>query len=349
ARGDMALAEHQVRTGAITPAQAAEKLERLRFAWRGDELELDIVERLGDTYIQAGNYPAGFDTLRQAAALNPDNPRAARITERMSKVFTDLFSRDGAAKLKPLEALGLYDQFKELTPVGAAGDAVIRNLAERLVEIDLLGRAAELLQHQVDYRLQGVDKGKVGARLAAIRLLDSKPDDALKALDASTVPDLPADLQAERRVLRARALSQLKRPAEALALLAQDSSLPAEMLRVDIAWRAGQWADAATALVKVIGPPPAADAPLPRETGKLVLNRAVALALAGDAPALEKLRSDFGPVMGKGPDADSFRVLTRPGQAGGLIDMASIRSRVREVDVFQSFLAGYRKKTTPEG
>jgi hypothetical protein len=134
-----------------------------------------------------------------------------------------------------------------------------------------------------------------------------------------------------------------------LALLAQDTSLPAEMLRVDIAWRAGQWADAATALAKVIGPPPPPDTPLPRETAKLVLNRAVALALAGDPPGLEKLRGDFGPAMGKGPDADSFRVLTRAGQASGLIDMASIRSRVREVDVFQSFLAGYRKKTTPEG
>ena len=44
---------------------------------------------------------------------------------------------------RPFVASRVLDQFRELTPVGAEGDAVVRQLAERLVEIDLLGRAFE--------------------------------------------------------------------------------------------------------------------------------------------------------------------------------------------------------------
>jgi len=49
--------------------------------------------------------------------------------------------------------------------------------------------------------------------------------------------------------------------------------------------------------------------------------------------------------MDKGPEADAFRVLTRPEQATGLIDVNTIRSRVAEVDVFQKFLKGYKGRT----
>ena len=57
-------------------------------------------------------------------------------------------------------------------------------------------------------------------------------------------------------------------------------------------------------------------------------NAAVALALAGDGTGLAQLRKEFGTAMDKGPDADAFRVLTRPEQATGLIDVNTIRSRV---------------------
>jgi hypothetical protein len=73
-----------------------------------------------------------------------------------------------------------------------------------------------------------------------------------------------------------------------------------------------------------------------------VVNRAIALSLAGDVAGLARLRAEFGAAMAAGPDADGFRVLTRPGQGGGLGDVASIRSRVAEVDLFRSFLSGYR-------
>jgi tetratricopeptide (TPR) repeat protein len=292
--------------------------------------------------MKAHNYAEGFHTIRQAAELFPDSPRAAQMTRSMSQSFIDLYAKDGAAALSPVEALGLYDQFKDLAPEGPQADEVVRQLAERMVEIDLLGRAGDMLQGLVSNKLQGLNKGKVGTRLATIRLQDAKPDQAIAVLDQSAVPELTPDLVAERRILRARALADLKRYGEAVALLKEDTSQPAELLRVDVAWRGAQWAEAASGLAKVIGPPPPDGASLSKDKADLVLNQVVALSLAGDNAGLDRLRTQFGTAMAAGPHADTFRVLARPGQSGGLIDLASIQSRVKEVGTFQKFLAGQR-------
>ena len=344
ARAGLARVNLEVQEKRISPATASDRLSRLRFAWRGDELELDIVQRHGEMQWAAGEYADGLNTLREAASYFPDSPRSTAITQSMTQLFGGLF-QNGAARLPPLKAIELYDQFRELTPIGVAGDEVIRQLAERLVEVDLLGRASELLQHQVDYRLAALEKCRVATRLASIRLLDSKPDLALKALDVSEYDPAPPELQEQRRLLRARALAELKRSNEALHLLEGDDSRPADMLRVDIAWRDQRWDDAAAALEKVIGEPPEPGVALDKTQATLVLNRAIALALTGDGVRLDALRAGFGTAMAKTDEAHAFAVLTRPDQGGGQIDFASIKARVNEVDVFQNFLKEFHKKS----
>ena len=260
----------------------------------------------------------------------------------MTRTFTDLFARDGAAKMTPLEAMGLYEQYRELTPPGPDGDRIIRKLAERLVEIDPLDRAAQLLDHQVQYRLSGMEKAQVGTRLAGIRLLDGKPEEAVAALDKSNVPEIGPDLAEERKLLRARALSQINKGGEAVQLLAADQSRNANLLRIDIAMRDKQWKAAAQALSDVIGPPPAAGATLDPQVSGLIVNRATALSLAGDNAGLDALRRDFGPAMEQTKDAAFFRLLTRPEESAGLADANTIRQRIAEIDLFRSFLDNCR-------
>ncbi|KAA0582533.1 tetratricopeptide repeat protein [Azospirillum sp. Sh1] len=341
AKAGLALTNLELSEGKMSPTAAAEQLAGLTFTWRGDDLEMQIRSRMGEVLIAGGEYAKGFNTMKETAALVADTPRAEAITKEMSRIFADLF-KDGAQRLPTLDALQLYDQFRELTPVGEAGDEIIRQLAERLISIDLLNRAADLLQHQVEYRLSGLDKARVGTRLASVRLLDNKPEEALKALELSNVAGLPADLTAERRLMQAKALAELNRGDEAMQLLAQDDSTNANLLRVDIAWKGQKWDAAALALNKVIGPPPATGKPLDPNMSQLVLNRAVALALAGDGNGLNLLKKDFEGSMKGGPNEDAFRILTRPEQAMGLIDVGTIRSRVAEVDMFKKFLKEYR-------
>src|SRR5262249_10376931 len=81
-------------------------------------------------------------------------------------------------------------------------------LADRLVAVDLLDQAAELLQHQVDHRLQGAARAQVATRLAIVYLMNRKPDRALATLRATRSADLTNDMRNQRLLLEARALSR---------------------------------------------------------------------------------------------------------------------------------------------
>lgn len=341
-RGKRDYIDTALAAGKMAPTVAAKQMETMRFAWRGDALELSNLRRIGEVHAIAGDYPSAFNTMRDTISKFPDTEEARQIAADMTRTFTELFGVDGAAKMPPLEALALYEQYRELTPPGPDGDRIIRKLAERMVEIDLLDRAAGLLDHQVQYRLIGLEKAQVGTRLSALRLLDGQPELALAALDKSATAEITPELAEERKLLRARALSQLGRGAEAVQLLAADQSTNANLLRIDIATRGKQWRAAAQALGDVIGAPPAAGAILDAKQSDLVVQRAIALSLSQDNAGMEALRRDFGPAMEKSRDSAAFRLLTRPEEAAGLADAATIRGRITEIDLFRSFLDAYR-------
>jgi len=347
AEARLALINQDLADNEINPTQAVDRLSDLRFAWRGDLLELDILERKGEVEWLAGNYADSLLTMREAAGLFPESDRATQITANMAQNFTQLFA-DGAKVLPPLEALGLYNQFRELTPVGHQGDQVIRQLAERLVEVDLLDRASELLAYQVDYRLAGEERARVGARLATINLLDGKPDGALQALDRSRMADPPSALGAERRRLRARALAKLERPYEALEQIAEDRSREADLLRVDIAWANRDWNLAASVLGRLM-PAETVQGDLSADQTKLIINRAIALGLAGDDAALAALKDEFGNAMSQTDQNGLFQVLTRPDPVERRLSRELIEARVSEVDAFSTVLEGYQTQSAGGG
>ena len=148
---------------------------------------------------------------------------------RRSKAFS---SAARARRLPPVEALGLFYDFRELTPIGRRGDEMIRRLADRLVSVDLLDQAAELLQHQVDHRLQGAARAQVATRLAVVYLMNRKPDRALTTLRATRAADFSNELRNQRLLLEARALSELGRHDVALEVIANINSREAMRLRV---------------------------------------------------------------------------------------------------------------------
>jgi hypothetical protein len=341
-RAELALVDLEVATGALTPAKAADRLEAMRFGWRGDDLELDILHRLGQFYIQSKNVKGGLAVLDQAVQLYPKSPLTPQIRTEMAEIFRGVFLGDLAPNLSAVEALTLYQEYRELMPTGADGDAVMRNLAERLVAIDLLDQAAGLLEELVKNHLQGVEKGRVGTRLAAIRLLDHKPSAAMAALDMSNDNNYPADLLAERQLLRAKALSELDKGDNALELLKANDSKDARMLRADIFMHAQRWADAAKTLLDLIGPPPKAGDTLTKQQADWLVSCAIALSLANDQDQLNRLAVDFSASMAAMPQNDTFRVLTQPEKATQPKDIGAVQSKISEVDLFRGFLNAYR-------
>jgi tetratricopeptide (TPR) repeat protein len=345
-QAELARIQVQAEKGDATPEETVASLERLRFAWRGDELEFDIQRRLGRAQLAAGNFRGGTATLRDAAQRFPEARDRGQLAADVAAEFRKLFLEGGADKLTPVAAIGLFEDYRDLVPTGPEGDEMVRKLAERLIAVDLLDRAGELLDHQMRNRVAGETRAQVGARLAAIRLLDRKPQLALDALQASE-PAATGELARERNRLGARALADLGRPTEALARMEGDTAPDADLLRTEIAQRTRAWAEAARALERLVGEPPAGNAQLPENRARQTLHLAVALALAGDEAGTARLRERLGPAMGRSPYAEVFRVLTAD-RAGATPDIASIAARVSSLAPFESFMQGYRQRLVPQ-
>lgn len=340
ARARLALVDQGLNNGSLSQSEAIDEIENLRFAWRGDQFEFALLRRLGDLYLAEGDYRKGLKALRQAASHFPSSKRSEQITRRMQEEFRDLYLTEKGEAVQPVTAVALYEEYKELTPPGEEGDAIITKLADRLVEVDLLARAGDLLSDQVDRRLKGPEKAKVAARTALIRLLERKPEEALQVLDRSKMEDLPEELKTQRRHLRARALADADRQDEALALLEGDTAADALQLRAEILWKQQNWKDAGLALARLVPAEPPERA-LSAKESRAVLNLAVALTMADDRPALELLAESYRDIMEDTPEADSFALL-----AGDLMadDVKSISEELAQIGQIQDFVSSYRKQ-----
>ncbi len=346
AHGEYLLVDQLLADNAITPAEAIERLDRVRFVWSGDSLEYNLLRRLGELQIERGDVRSGLNRLREAVSHFPDNADNAAIRARMIDAFADLYDASAARKLPPLTALSLYDDFRDLTPPGPRGDKMIQNLADRLVAMDLLDRAGELLDYQIKNRLTGAEKARVGARLAVVQLLDRKPQTAIAALDASEADKLSPELTVERHHLRARALSETGDAKGALALLEGDQGREADQLRAEIQVRAQNWSQAAQALDRLVGDP--GEGVFDAARRRQILNLAIAYALAGDSEGLRSVKERFGDKMSTGATKDAFGLVTSVTEGGAVSDQA-LSARFAELQEFQQFMAGYREKLKSGG
>ena len=344
AKAALARAELLMKNKEITRKEGIAELEKLRFAWRGDDFEFNLLRRLGDLYLAENEFRDGLRTLRQAATYFRDRPAAAEVTRQMAQTFSDIYLGDRVNDLAPLSAIALYDEFKELTPTGEKGDTIIRRLADRLVAVDLLSQAAGLLDAQIQFRLQGIDKARVGAQLALVRLMNREPERALAVLKASEVPGMPEDLVRQRRHLTARALAGGGQNDEALALLKGDASADAEQLRLEVLWTGQRWAEAAAVLRRL------ADAAgikrgvnLNPEQSQTLLNMAIALTLSGNQRSVNKLRDDYLDVMDATPYKEAFRLIASE-ETQGLADYRTIAGKVKIAENFQGFMAAYKER-----
>lgn len=329
----------------ITGAEAVEEYEKLRFTWRGDDFEFALLRRLGQLYIGEDDYRNGLRTLRQAATHFRGHPEAKAVTQEMTDAFARLYLQGAADVLPPVTAIALYDEFKELTPPGDKGDEMIRKLADRLVAVDLLDRGAGLLDEQIEFRLKGEQKARVGTQLALIRIIAEQPERALVALDASAGNGLPDELTLMRRHLRARALIQLEQTDQSLALLEDDDSMGAERLRAEIHWGRQDWPKAAQSLGRLVRAEgiKAGQEELTEKQAVAVLNLAIAMTLAGNERGVIRTRTDFRAAMDATPYRDAFRLITSP-NSGSLSDIRNLAVKVRDAENFQSFIAEYREQ-----
>ena len=221
---------------------------------------------------------------------------------------------------------------------------MVRRLANRLTGVDLLDRAAGLLESQISSRLKGPLKASVGAQLAFVRMLGGDYGKAIKALDQTNEPGQSENVVSRRRHLRARALMGLGRLEEALILLKEDKTTDADLLRAELFWKGGDWAKASQALRRIVKATGAVkDKPLSREQATNVLNYAIVLVLAGNERGLGRVRRDFGSALQNTDLKNAFDLVSAPVEFG-LIDPKNVDARVKLAENFRTFLSSYKDR-----
>jgi hypothetical protein len=106
AKAGLALTMLQVQKGEITRAQAIDRLEGLRYVWRGDELEARINYMLGKLYLEDKQHLKGFNILKDAATMNPDGDITGEITAYMKENFKNLLMAE--KNITPLHTALVY-------------------------------------------------------------------------------------------------------------------------------------------------------------------------------------------------------------------------------------------------
>ncbi|MFI4936132.1 MAG: endoglucanase, partial [Caulobacterales bacterium] len=328
----------QLDKGMITPVQAAAVFDSLRFRWRGGAFELETIRALGQLYLSQGRYREALEALRSAGQHLPDLPEAVQLQADLAAAFRSLFLDGQADGLQPIQALALFYDFKELTPVGEDGDAMVRKLTRRLVDVDLLPQAEQLLRYQVENRLDGVPKAQVATDLATIFLMDRKPEDALDVINESRTTVLPNELNLQRRIVTARALSGLGRYDAALEMLGNDSSADASDARAEVVWKQKAWPQAGAQLEKMLGDRYKTAGPLSSDQEGKLLRAAVAYSLAADDISLARLRDRYSSFIEASRNPEALRVALS-GLDGGRISPADFARLAADNQAFEGWIA----------
>jgi tetratricopeptide (TPR) repeat protein len=321
----------------ISQADVLRELETLAAVWRGDGVEVKALLMLARIYSDTGRYGESFAAARTATRLQPNSEVSRQGQDASAALFAQLFLSPKGDDLAPVDALGMFYEYRELTPIGRRGDEMIRRLADRLAAVDLLDQASELLQYQVDKRLEGAARAQVAARLAMVYLTNRKPDRAIAALRTTRIADLSGELRQQRLLLEARAQSDVGRHDLALDIISNITGREAIRLRSDIYWASRRWREASEQIelyyadrwrdFKPLNPVEKAD----------VIRAVVGYALAEDSIGLARFREKYAPLMSGEADRAAFETASKPAAANSA-EFGQIAKLAASVDTLDGFL-----------
>ena len=318
-------------------AEVLREMETLSALWRGDGIEVKTLSTLAQIYADAGRYTESLAATKTATRLQPNSELSRQGQDAASALFAQLYLSPKGEDMKPIDALGMFYEYRELTPIGRRGDEMIRRLADRLVAVDLLDQAAELLQYQVDKRLEGAARAQVAAKLAMVYLTNRKPDRAIAALRTTRIGDLSGELRQQRLLLEARAQSDVGRHDLALDIISNITGREAIRLRSDIYWAQRQWRDASEQIELYYGDRWRDFKPLDTTEKSDVIRAVVGYALAEDAIGLARFREKYAPLMLGEADRLAFEIASKPAAANSA-EFAAIAKMAASVDTLDGFL-----------
>ena len=333
ARAAVRAVELRLAAGQLTKVQAADALDKLLYAWRGDTRELALRERVAELREQSDNWRVALSVLRQAETDFPQ--QAGLVRERMKDVFARMVHDKAAQQIPPLEFVATVDENTDLLPDAGNDELVEQPLSERLLALDLPGRAKPVLDKLMHQAKAPTAKARFATSLATLAAHEGDAAAVLGLLKLSDAPDLPAPLTEQRLILQAEAMARQGEAAAAATLLAAAPTGPTLEARARILEAAADWAGAQRAWAEFAARAVPAAGPLDDHQAHVVLRLATSTARAGDEQGLTRLRSAYNDRLQAGPLADMFRLLT----AEPVRSLADIKRSQQEVSLAASIPA----------
>jgi hypothetical protein len=247
--------------------------------------------------------------------------------------------------MPPVEALALFYDFIELTPIGPDGDEMIRRMADRLVGVDLLGPAAKLLELSGDQaaRRHGARAGGDAPRHDRIAGPQAEGRAGELALDRRSRACPTMSIISAISCRRAR-LAALKQWDQALDMIAVDEQPDSRQLArrhllgkrqlggrrpEGRGARSARWSDAN---------------PLSPEERQQVMRAAIAYSLAGDQIEPRPLARAFR----RQDEAEPGRQRVRGGDAehrfAGRTAFRDMAGQIASVDTLETFMQDFKKR-----
>jgi tetratricopeptide (TPR) repeat protein len=321
--------------------EATDVMENIRMTWRGDETERALLADLVVLYTEGKRYD---DVLRSYKAILdgfPADPETLTISGEMSQLFQRIFLDDLADDMEPLKALSLFYEFRELTPLGEQGDQMIQHLADRLAAVDLLGRATQLLEHQVKYRATTEGRAKIGARLALLYLFNKQPQEALNILEVTNYGGSPIELQRQRQQLTAEALTTLGKHEEALGVIYNDPTPTGSLLRLDILWAMQDWTNVVNRAEDILNARPNLTDPLSTKETEVLLKLALAYTFESDYTQLRYLRDYYSNLIPDSAYKQIFEFITNDTTP---LDPEDFNMIAQQISRTEGFLGTFKAK-----
>ncbi len=228
--------------GELTSDQLAEYLEELRRMWRGGELEKNILVDLGKLYIENKHFRQGLNRLKMFSIYYPDDSEIDTVTEIMTKTFLTLFEPEYENVTDELGFLGLYYDYRELTPSDERGDSLVENIGHRLEKVSLFERAIRLFERQLKYRTKDkVKKGEIALILATLYRKNEQFQKSLETLKKGRYKNMSEDIVRAYDLEETRILVHLGEYEKAIKRVQPHLDDAARDLLVDVAWASENW------------------------------------------------------------------------------------------------------------
>lgn len=250
-RSELAYVKLQVQLKQIDYTIALERLNKLTVAWRGDQLEQDLLFTIADFHYLNKEYIEALRVYKYIVNAFEWQTDQFFLTRQMAGIFKTVFSPGGIAETMPdFETVSLFYEFRELMPIGYEGDQIVIGIARRLINLDLLDSAEELLTHQVSFRLTGKERILIANHLAWVQIMNKKPSAAIETIEKTDRDNYTYQEHLTRLRIKAKAYADMQEYDQAIQLIKNDDSIDANMLREEIYFRKEDWQN----LIKTLEP-----------------------------------------------------------------------------------------------